>query len=133
MKILWQIGLILGVCFIGEGISLLLPIPFPASVISMIIIFILLLTRLLKPHQIKESSDFLKHIMSLLFVPAGVGVMQVYGNIRGSLLPLVAICIISTVITFTVTAYTVKGVIHIQERFRRHREQSLKNSIQENI
>ena len=44
MKILWQIGIIFGICWVSEIIASLLPVTFPASVISMVVLLILLLT-----------------------------------------------------------------------------------------
>ena len=41
MGIMAQIGIVLAVCLVGEGIAALLPIPFPASVISMVLLFLL--------------------------------------------------------------------------------------------
>ena len=40
MGIMAQIGIVLAVCLVGEGIAALLPIPFPASVISLSLIHI---------------------------------------------------------------------------------------------
>ena len=76
MKIILQIGLVLGICLLGEGVSLLLPIPFPGSVLAMIFLFILLLSGLLRPEHIKEKSDFLLKNMAFFFIPAGVGIME---------------------------------------------------------
>lgn len=58
MNIMMQIGIVFIVCLIGEGIATLLPISFPASVISMIVLFILLLSKLLKPGHIKTEDRF---------------------------------------------------------------------------
>ena len=121
MKVLWQIGVILGICLIGEGIAHLLPIPFPSSVISMILLFILLLTKRVESRHLIDSSNFLIRNMSFLFIPDGVGVMRVFDSIKGSLLQLLTVCIVSTVITFAVTSYTVRGVIRLQEWARAHR------------
>ena len=48
MGIMAQIGIVLAVCLVGEGIAALLPIPFPASVISMVLLFLLLAAKLLR-------------------------------------------------------------------------------------
>ena len=74
MGIMAQIGIVLAVCLVGEGIAALLPIPFPASVISMVLLFLLLAAKLLRPHHIKEKSNFLITNMACFFVPAGVGI-----------------------------------------------------------
>ena len=76
MGIMAQIGIVLAVCLVGEGIAALLPIPFPASVISMVLLFLLLAAKLLRPHHIKEKSNFLITNMACFFVPAGVGILR---------------------------------------------------------
>jgi holin-like protein len=116
MKLLWQIGIILAVCFAGEGISLLLPFSFPASVITMIILFLLLTTKCIKSESLRESSSFMLNNMSLLFIPAGVGIMQLFDSIKDKILPLLAVCILSTIITFAATSFTVRFLVRLQDR-----------------
>lgn len=116
MKIMLQIGVVLGICLLGEGISLLLPIAFPGSVISMILLFLLLLTGLLRPDHIRQKSDFLLQNMAFFFIPAGVGIMEYTDVLLPVVLPLLFICLITTVLTFAASALTAKLVIHLQEK-----------------
>lgn len=116
MKILMQIALVFGVCLLGEGIALLLPIPFPASVIAMVLLFLLLVCRVIKPDHIREKARFLSANMAFFFIPAGVGIMEQYPLIREHLPALLLICLITTVLTFGATALTVKGVLCLQRR-----------------
>lgn len=116
MKIMLQIGVVLGICLLGEGISLLLPIAFPGSVISMILLFLLLLTGLLRPDHIRQKSDFLLQNMAFFFIPAGVGIMEYTDVLLPVVLPLLLICLITTVLTFAASALTAKLVIHLQEK-----------------
>ena len=44
MKLLIQIGIVFGVCWVGEIIASMLPFTFPSSVISMILLLLLLLS-----------------------------------------------------------------------------------------
>lgn len=122
MQILWQIGIIMGICLLGEGISLLLPLSFPASVLAMVILFLILMSKKLTTGQLRETNDFMKQYMSFLFVPSGVGIMQIFGDIRGSLIAILAICILSTIATFAVTAWTVRGAMKLQDWVRARRE-----------
>ncbi len=122
MKVLWQIGVIFGICFISEGIAMLIPIPFPSSVIGMILLFLLLLSKRIESRQLIDSSNFLMRNMSFMFIPAGVGIVQVYDKIKGHLFQLIVICIVSTILTFAATAYTVKGAIWLRERIRSRKE-----------
>ena len=116
MKIILQIGLVLGVCLLGEGISLLLPIPFPGSVIAMSLLFLLLLSGILRPEHIQQKSDFLLQNMAFFFIPAGVGIMEYASDLLPFLLPLLLICLITTVLTFAASALTAKLVIFLQEK-----------------
>lgn len=116
MKILSQIGIVLGVCLVGEWISAVLPFPFPASVIGMILLFLLLCTKCLEPWHIREKADFLQKNMAFFFIPAGVGIMAHFDVLRGRLLPFVTVCLITTVVTFAATAFSVMAVMRLQSR-----------------
>ena len=73
MKYIRQLGIILLVSFLGELLHYLLPLPVPASIYGIVLLFAALETRLLKADAIRETSAFLLEIMPMLFVPAGVG------------------------------------------------------------
>ena len=121
MGIMAQIGIVLAVCLVGEGIAALLPIPFPASVISMVLLFLLLAAKLLRPHHIKEKSNFLIPNMACFFVPAGVGILRYADVLWANLLPLLAICFITTPLVYGVTAWAVQLTMRaIQKKEARH-------------
>ena len=119
MKIILQIGIIFLICLVGEGIASILPFSFPSSVISMLLLFLLLLLRILRPEHIRQKTDFLLKNMAFFFIPAGVGILEQFTYIRDSMLPILLICVVSTVLTFAATAYTVKAVCAWQERLRK--------------
>lgn len=114
MKIILQIGVVLGICLAGEGISLLLPIPFPGSVIAIILLFLLLLSGLLRPDHIRQKSDFLLQNMAFFFIPAGVGIIEYADSLLPVLLPLLLICLITTILTFAASSLTARLVIYLQ-------------------
>ena len=116
MKIIYQIGIIFTLCWASEIIEGLLPFSFPASVIGMILLFILLAFRVLKVEHIREKSDFLLSNMAFFFIPAGVSIINYFDVLKSAAVQLVVICAVSTVITFAVTAWTVKLTIRLLER-----------------
>lgn len=116
MKILLQIAIVFIICLLGEAIAVVLPITFPSSVISMILLFLLLLSKILKPEHIKEKTNFLLKNMAFFFIPAGVSIMNYYDVLKGNILKLLIICLLTTVITFLATAYTVKFVMKLQNK-----------------
>ena len=116
MKILCQIAIIFSVCWISTIIESILPFAFPSSVISMILLFLLLLFKVVKVHHIREKSDFLLGNMAFFFIPAGVSVINYFDVLSENLIPLLVICLVSTILTFAVTAYAVKLTIFLMNR-----------------
>ncbi|WP_404332951.1 CidA/LrgA family protein [Mesobacillus maritimus] len=71
MKISWffQLFILIGFLLLGYGIVNVFPIPVPASVLGMILLFLFLLTGMIKLEWIEKVSSFqLKHL-PLLFIP----------------------------------------------------------------
>lgn len=125
MKLMLQICLVCSVCWLGDGISLLLPFPFPGSVIAMILLFFLLAT-ILKPEMIRTKTDFLLQNMAFFFIPVGVDILGQASLLLHNWFPILAICLITTLLTFTATAFSVKGAVWLQNRISASRRISSK-------
>ena len=121
MRILKQIGFIFGICLVGQIIAELIPVPFPGSVMSMVLLFILFMLNWANPEKLKNVNDFLLENMSFFLVTSAVIIITNYDLIKNSIVQILIICVVSFVVTFAVTAYTVTFVMKIQERFRRKR------------
>ncbi len=117
MNILYQLGLIFGICLVGEAISLVLPFPFPGGVISMIILLVLLLIGAVKLRHVEKTANFLLSNLQLFFIPASVSIIQYLDVIRENLVALLVVIIISTFLTFAATVYAIRGVLRLQRRF----------------
>ena len=59
MKFLRQFAIILFVSFLGEILHILIPLPVPASVYGLLLMFTALCTGILKQEQVREAADFL--------------------------------------------------------------------------
>jgi holin-like protein len=90
----------------GEVIVRGLGLPLPGPVVGMALLFILMLVRTPLPKALGATADGLLKHLSLLFVPAGVGVVQHIGMLGRDGLQLIAVMVLGTVITLTVTALT---------------------------
>ena len=108
LKILIQIGVIFGLYWISQCIEAVLPIPFPASVISMLLLLALLLLRLIKVEQIREKTDFVLSNLSFFFVPVIASVINYVDVIAENAVALLVISLVTTVLTFGVTAWVVQ-------------------------
>ena len=60
----------------GEALVRLASLPIPGPVVGMILLFVVMLTRTPLPPTLGETADGLLRHLSLLFVPAGTGVIQ---------------------------------------------------------
>ena len=120
MKLLCQFGVIFGVCWASQILEHLLPVPFPASVIGMVLLFVLLATGVLKLEHVREKADFLLANMAFFFLPAGVSVMNYFDVLRSALVPLLVICLVTTVLVFGATALSIKLTLRLMGRGKRH-------------
>ena len=116
MKIICQIAIIFTICWISQIVEAILPFPFPASVIGMVLLLILLLVRALKLDHIREKSDFLLSNMAFFFIPAGVSIINYFDILASNLIPLLVICLVSTLLTFAVTVWAVRLTRYLMDR-----------------
>ena len=111
MKYLRQFMIILLVSFWGELLKYVIPLPVPASIYGLVILFIMLETGILKLDAVKETSVFLIEIMPLMFIPAGVGLMESWGDLNSMLLEVVVIILVSTVLVMGVSGKVTELVL----------------------
>lgn len=111
MRLIGQFLIIAGVSFAGELLSLLLPLPVPASIYGLVLMLILLMTGVVKLHQVKTAADFLIEIMPLMFIGPSVGLMESLPALQAMLLPLVVILILTTLLTMGATGLTVQALV----------------------
>ena len=88
----------------GELATTALPVPVPGPVIGMVLLFAILLVRGSVPESLATTADGLLAHLSLLFVPAGVGVMLHFRLLGDDWLPIAVALVLSTVATVVVTA-----------------------------
>lgn len=103
MKYLSQFCIILGFSFTGEALQRLVPLPIPAAVYGLALLFLALCCGLVKPEQLEEAGGFLLSLMPLLFVAPAVGILEHWQLLRPQLLPLCLLILASTILTFGVS------------------------------
>lgn len=115
MKYLSQLGLIFAFCLVGDMISHLLPFSFPGSVVAMLLVLVLLATGVLKEQHLGESADFMLRNMTFFFIPPGVSIIKYTTIINSIWWQLLLVNIVSVVICFAVSSWTVTLVIRLQK------------------
>ena len=119
MKYMRQFGIILGVTCAGELMKYFIPLPIPGSIYGLLLMFVLLLTKVIKVENVKDVGEFLIEIMPLMFIPAGVGLMASWGELQGFLVPLLVITVSTTFIVIFVTGKVTDFMMDRKEKTSR--------------
>ena len=93
----------MGFTLAGEALQRLVPLPIPASVYGIVLLFLALSLGLVKVSQVKEVGGFLTSILPVLFVAPAVGIVEHWQLIRSQFLPIVLILSGTTCLTFGIS------------------------------
>lgn len=111
MKYVRQFLIILFISFLGELLKYIIPLSVPASIYGMVLMFLALEFKILKVSDVKETSTFLIEIMPLMFVPAGVGLLDSWEALQPIWVQVIIITLISTVVVMGVSGSVTQWVI----------------------
>lgn len=111
MKYLKQFLIILAISFLGEVIKSVLPLPIPASIYGMVLLFAGLMTGVIKLESVKETGTFLIEIMPVMFIPAGVGLMNSWHMLSGIVGPVSVITILTVITVMVATGWISQLII----------------------
>ena len=121
MKHLKQIAIILAVSFAGEALHSLIPLPVPGSIYGLLLMLALLMTGVVKIHEVKAVVDWLITLMPIMFVAPTAGLISGFDSYRGFIIPIIVIVLVTTPLTMVVTGKTVEGLMRVEERKRKER------------
>ena len=108
MKYLKQLVIILLFSFLGELLQELLPLPVPAAIYGLLLLFLALTFKIVKPESIKTVAGLLLNIMPLLFVAPGVNILSHWGVLAPEIVPIITVVLLSTVIVLAVSGLVTK-------------------------
>lgn len=111
MRWLKQFAIIMWILFFAEILTTGLSIPLPGTVLGMGILLVLLLFQVIPLDLVEEVGNFLLGILILLFIPAGVGIIEYLDQVLPALIPIFATIILSTIMTMVVTGHVVQYFI----------------------
>ena len=111
MKYVKQFLIILIMAVLGGILNWLIPLPIPATVWGMLLMFIALMCGLVKLDQVEDTADFFMGIMPMLFVPLAVGLMDTWQILADYAMPIIIIVVASFFICYAVTGKTADIII----------------------
>ena len=104
---------------LGELIAYVTRVPIPGPVIGMVLFLCLLSASPALAQRVESVSRGLLNHLSLLFVPAGVGVMVLADAMKGQLIAIAVAIVASTILSIAVGALVAGGLMARLERKRR--------------
>ena len=115
MRYVKQGCIIFGITMIGELLNYLLPLPVPAGVYGLFLLLVALCTHIIKLEDVEVTGNFLLDFMPMMFVPIAASMLENLDIIKEIAVPLVVICLVSTVIDLVVTGKTTEFIIGRQK------------------
>ncbi|MBD5151249.1 MAG: CidA/LrgA family protein [Oscillibacter sp.] len=116
MKYLRQAVIIAAITFMAEIIKYFVPLPVPASIYGLVLLFVLLKSGALKLEQIEDVGGLLLELMPLLLVPASVSFLTVLDTIQSMLLPVLIMGFVGTMVVMMITGRVSQWVTRRKER-----------------
>ena len=116
MKYIKQFEIILAISLIGELLNRLIPLPIPASIYGMAILFVALCTGVIKLSAVKETGHFLVQIMPMMFVPATVGLLESWEVMQSFLTAIIVISLVSTVLVIIASGHATQLIINLKKK-----------------
>ncbi|SEK29170.1 CidA/LrgA family protein [Halomonas daqiaonensis] len=108
MPLIMGMSMLLVCQFAGELVAKGLTLPIPGPVIGMVILLVALMIRGKVPSSLRLTGEGLLRYLTLLFVPAGVGLMVHFELIGADLWPIVVTLVASTAVTLGATAWVLQ-------------------------
>ncbi len=116
MKYMKQLSIILSISFLAELLEYIIPLPVAASIYGLLLMLIGLITKVIPLEKVEGAADFLVENMSVMFIPATVGIMTSVEELKQMLLPLCVITVVSTILIMIVTGKVAQGIIRTDHK-----------------
>lgn len=111
MKYIRQFGVVLLFSLLGELCHWLIPLPIPASIYGMVLLFAALALKILPKSWVQETGGFLVSILPLLFVVPVVGLLGCLDVVAENWAAILVILLVSTCLTFTVSGLVTQALL----------------------
>lgn len=118
MKHLFRLSIILLISLIGEILHAIIPLPVPAGIYGMILMFVSLCTSIVRLESVRTVGMFLIEIMPVMFIPAAVGLLDSWDALKSMLLPCCIALVPVTLIVMAVSGRTTQALVRAQNQKR---------------
>ena len=120
MKFVKQFTILVLTCFIGEILHALIPLPVPASIYGLVLMFAALQRKIMPLSAVDQAADAILSIMPLLFIPSTVGLILAWDILKAHWLQFLIIGIVGSIVVFFVTGHVTQLVIRIMKKGKKN-------------
>lgn len=114
------------IILISYGISAILPIPMPASVIGLILLFVALCTKVVKLEQVEGLSNNLSTIISFLFVPSGISLINSIDIMRTNGIQILLIIFVATFVLLALIGWSADYLLKVRRAHNAKKSKKVK-------
>lgn len=108
--IILQVLLLNVFLLLGTGLKAIIPLPIPASMLGLALLFLALFFKIIKLEWVEQGATWLMAELLLFFVPSAVGVVNYQQMISMQGAEIVGLIVISTIIVMGMTALTAEKI-----------------------
>lgn len=111
MQYVKQFMVILIFSLVGQALEALLPLPVPASIYGLVLLFLALLTGAVKLEKVKDTANFLISVMPVLLIAPAVKVLEYWGIIAPNAGAILVITVFTTGAIFGISGLVTKWIM----------------------
>ena len=111
MRLLKQFLIIIAFSFAGEGLHAILPLPIPASIYGIVLLFTALEMKWVKVSDIDKTCAFLIKIMPIMFIPAAVGLLKSWDVVKDSIVAYAVVTVVTTIVVMYAAGAVSQAII----------------------
>lgn len=124
LKFIRQFSIIVTAALLGEVLRTLIPLPIPAGIYGLLLMFAGLWTGLVPLNSVEGAANFLIEIMPLFFIPAGVGLMTQWRELTILFVPLLLSVTLVTALVMAATGHMAQWMLRRKGKKEKGRRNS---------
>lgn len=119
MEYVISLGIILLFSLLGEILKAIIPLPIPASIYGMVLLFLALQFKIVKIEKIGNVAQYLISIMLIFFIMPAVSIMDSFSLLTENLIPILIAIIVPTILVVIITGSVTQSVEKISKKWNK--------------
>ncbi len=118
MRFIKQFAIIMAISFIGEILNYFIPLPVPASIYGLVLMFCALKFKIFDVSSVKDAGGFLLDVMPLMFVPPVIAILDNLEVLKANWWKFLVVGVFSTFAVMIVTGIITQWIIRLETKIK---------------